>query len=81
MEDTNRCARFYDDNGTYIICECLTDHGTGIFISSIDHETDYLFGSFKYKETVFEVTSYSDNVKYSFIRIDEENGNKSEGSK
>ena len=67
---TQHCAKKYNPDGTYQDVLLRIDYGHGLNICSEDGQEDYLAGSYRYKNGIFYVISYQDEVTYIFERID-----------
>ena len=68
--ETQQCAKKYNSDGAFEEVLLRIDYGNGLDICSEDGEVSYLVGSYRYRNGVFSVTSYQDEVTYVFERID-----------
>lgn len=71
MKKTNENTRRYSNDGSYILCSTLRDYGSGIWICSLDQETWYFGGNFKYENDIFYVTERETGIEYAFVRVPE----------
>ena len=71
QQQTQHCAKKYNQDGTYQDVLCCFDYGSVINICSVNQEENYLIAEFLYRNGTFSVTTMEDNRTYIFERIDD----------